>query len=94
MIADIAETVMAMAEHGNNGHTHGYTFSTVFTARHNNDGRNGGRHNGATRLDLDSHLLRAFMANWSTSLILQTSGSQGTTSAAEGHQRLASFFIC
>ena len=38
---DMAKTVIAMAEHGNNGNTHGYTISTT---RHNDDNDDDGHY--------------------------------------------------
>lgn len=36
--ADVVETISAMAEAGNNGHTCGYIIGTAFVAKHNDDG--------------------------------------------------------
>lgn len=49
--ADIAWTIMAIAEYGNNGHGHGYTIGTAVMARHNDDGDNDGGHNDSRHGD-------------------------------------------
>ena len=49
MTADMTWTIMALAEHGNNGHGHSYTVDPAVMARHNDGDNNGWQRRQARR---------------------------------------------